>query len=421
MSTEDSTEQRRRPHLSLGSLPIMPPKDTSPPVGVVQVSQLYDGQMNPPSYWPQYAKYTCAVAHTQGPRRFMEDSHALVAPFNQVHGQGFFAVFDGHAGKHAAEWCGQHFHEYLQKAMKNNPTSSIPDILNQTFHDVDSHLSKLAEDADGKMHSGCTAVTAFLRIEDRDGKQTFLENCNSEATTPGTPERTNTPSPVSPTFAKQSTGPDGTVEDSGTESPSDEKDKKTRRRSRIKNAFKSLSHSSAGSTHSLNTATPSNTFTPSDPELRRVLYCANAGDARGVLCRGGKAIRLTYDHKGSDKQEAKRIMDAGGFVMSGRVNGVLAVTRSLGDSSMKEFVVGSPYTTETELYDEDEFVILACDGLWDIAEDKEAIDHVRYIKSPKEAVEELVKFAKTRYSNDNVTVVVIRLRDPPTQENEKAE
>jgi len=41
----------------------------------------------------------------------MEDSHALVAPFNNVHGQGFFAVFDGHAGKHAAEWCGQHFHE----------------------------------------------------------------------------------------------------------------------------------------------------------------------------------------------------------------------------------------------------------------------------------------------------------------------
>lgn len=120
------------PHLSLSSLPAMPPKDTSPPVGIVQVSQPYDGQtvhncdhlsfptspltdqpspQTPPSHWPQYAKYSCAVAHTQGPRRFMEDSHALVAPFNQVHGQGFFAVFDGHAGKHAAEWCGQHFHE----------------------------------------------------------------------------------------------------------------------------------------------------------------------------------------------------------------------------------------------------------------------------------------------------------------------
>lgn len=56
-------------------------------------------------------------------------------------------------------------------------------------------------------------------------------------------------------------------------------------------------------------------------ETRRVLYLANVGDARAVLCRGGKAVRLTYDHKGSDSQEAKRITDAGGFVMNNRVNG----------------------------------------------------------------------------------------------------
>lgn len=49
--------------------------------------------------------------------------------------------------------------------------------------------------------------------------------------------------------------------------------------------------------------------------------------------------------------------------MNNRVNGVLAVTRSLGDSSMKEFVVGSPYTTETTLGDEDEWLIVACDGV----------------------------------------------------------
>ncbi|KAJ6491812.1 phosphatase 2C-domain-containing protein [Mycena vitilis] len=98
---------------------------------------------------------------------------------------------------------------------------------------------------------------------------------------------------------------------------------------------------------------------------RRVLYSANAGDALGVLCRTGKAVRLTYD-QGSDKQEAKRITDAGGFVVSGHFDGVLAVTRSLGDSSMKEFVAGAPYTTETELCDDDEFLILACDGLWDV-------------------------------------------------------
>ena len=66
--------------------------------------------------------------------------------------------------------------------------------------------------------------------------------------------------------------------------------------------------------------------------LKRVLYTANVGDARAVLwyvsctgqadnSRGGKAVRLTYDHKGSDSHEAKRITDAGGFVMNNRVNG----------------------------------------------------------------------------------------------------
>lgn len=79
--------------------------------------------------------------------------------------------------------------------------------------------------------------------------------------------------------------------------------------------------------------------------------------------RSGKAVRLTYDHKGSDPQEAKRITDSGGFVMNNRVNGVLAVTRSLGDSAMKDFVVGSPYTTETTLGKEDSFLIVACDGV----------------------------------------------------------
>lgn len=52
------------------------------------------------------------------------------------------------------------------------------------------------------------------------------------------------------------------------------------------------------------------------------------------------------------------------MLILGRVSaGVLAVTRSLGDSSMKEFVVGSPYTTEAVLGDEDDILILACDGV----------------------------------------------------------
>lgn len=212
------------------------------------------------------------------------------------------------------------------------------------------------------MHSGCTAVTAFLRLEDAHGKQSFL------------------PPDYDPLGSSQDLLEGGEDElASGGESSERSKtsaDPKQSKRSKLKNALRSIGTSShsrrASKADSSNSLSPVDSidhrgqhlFTPSpETPVRRVLYCANAGDARGVLCRAGKAVRLTYDHKGTDKQEAKRIMDAGGFVMSGRVNGVLAVTRSLGDSAMKEFVVGAPYTTETDLSDEDEFIILACDGV----------------------------------------------------------
>ncbi|CAE6462452.1 unnamed protein product [Rhizoctonia solani] len=264
--------------------------------------------------------YEVGVAHDRGQRRTMEDAYSFIVDFADVRGQGYFAIFDGHAGKHAAEWCGQNFHKKLLGNL-NEYNEPIPDTLNRTFHAVDRELSDMA--AQGTTHSGCTAVTAFLRLEDAEGK------------------------PVK--------DPHGTC--------------------------------------------------------RRVLYTANAGDARGVLCRGGKAVRLTYDHKGSDKQEAKRIVDAGGFVLNNRdFTGVLAVTRSLGDSAMKEFVVGSPYTTETELSDDDEFVILACDGLWDVADDQAAVDIVRKAapNSAQDAAKTLLDHALSSFSMDNVSVLVVR-------------
>jgi len=120
-------------------------------------------------------------------------------------------------------------------------------------------------------------------------------------------------------------------------------------------------------------------------------------------------VRLTYDHKGSDVQEVKRITDAGGFVMNNRVNGVLAVTRSLGDSSMKEFVVGSPYTTETTLGEDDQFLIIACDGLWDVCEDQTAVDLIRGTKDAQEASKILLDHALKNFSTDNLSVLVVAL------------
>lgn len=355
--------------------------------------------------------FRVGVSEDKGTRRTMEDAYSFVVDFDSIRGQGFFAVFDGHAGKHAAEWCGSHFHEYLLAAIHASPTTPIPDILNQTFHDVDESLSRLCEESDGKIHSGCTAVTAFLRVEDLEGHQPFLPA-----------------SPSPPSMADSSNGSSaesiGTASNDLQKTSKKVKEAKHPRASRIQKALRSLAGGGSSFNKAFGSITPRSTspvashnttaegitmiVPPAD--ARRVLYSANAGDARGVLCRAGKAVRLTYDHKGSDKQEAKRITDAGGFVMSGRVNGVLAVTRSLGDSAMKEFVVGAPYTTETELCEEDEFLVLACDGLWDIVGDQSAIDLVRDIEDAQLASEKLLKHALSHHTTDNVTVLVIRFK-----------
>jgi len=65
-------------------------------------------------------------------------------------------------------------------------------------------------------------------------------------------------------------------------------------------------------------------------KYQRVLYCANVGDSRIVLCRNSSPVRLTLDHRCADPSEVKRIKDSGGFVFNRRVGGVLAVTRAIG-------------------------------------------------------------------------------------------
>jgi len=239
---------------------------------------------------------------------------------------------------------------------------------------VDDKLGQIA--ANGLTNSGCTAVTSFLRIEEREGEGEDSSSSPSATCGDGPKTLADTGEKLAP------------VGGAGKEEPS--------KRDKIKAMFKQSPESPTSSPRNAHTVT------------RRVLYTANVGDARAVLCSAGEAIRLTHDHKGSDKGEVKRIKEAGGFVLNNRVNGVLAVTRSLGDSAMKEFVVGTPYTTTVELKDSDEFLILACDGLWDVLKDQEAVDLVRKETSAQKASEILVKHALDNYSQDNVTVLVVR-------------
>ncbi|AET40049.1 type 2C protein phosphatase PTC1 Ecym_5287 [Eremothecium cymbalariae DBVPG len=140
---------------------------------------------------------------------------------------------------------------------------------------------------------------------------------------------------------------------------------------------------------------------------KRMLYTANVGDTRIILFRNGRSVRLTYDHKASDIIEMQRVEQAGGLIMKSRVNGMLAVTRSLGDKFFDSLVVGNPFTTSVEITTSDQFLIIACDGLWDVVDDQEACEMIKDVEDANEAARLLVRYALENGTTDNVTVMVV--------------
>lgn len=113
----------------------------------------------------------------------------------------------------------------------------------------------------------------------------------------------------------------------------------------------------------------------------------NCGDSRAVLCRNSHVCFSTLDHKPCNPRERERIQNAGGTVMIQRVNGSLAVSRALGDYHYKcvdgkgpteQLVSPEPTVCEmTRAPEQDQFVILACDGIWDVMSNEELCEFVK--------------------------------------------
>ena len=127
-----------------------------------------------------------------------------------------------------------------------------------------------------------------------------------------------------------------------------------------------------------------------------------------MLCHKGQAIRLSHDHRTECPAEVERINDCGGMVFKNRVVGVLAVSRSLGDHGLKDFVIGVPHVRTFSNVKSGDFVILACDGLWDVISDDEAVGFVQRIpvNGRESAARFLIDEAVRRKSGDNITVIV---------------
>lgn len=117
-----------------------------------------------------------------------------------------------------------------------------------------------------------------------------------------------------------------------------------------------------------------------------VLYVANTGDSRCVLSSKGQAVEMSIDHKPGDPKETERILKAGGFITAqGRVNGNLNLSRALGDFEFKanpalpvdeQLIIAVPDVRKRTLTPDDEFIVLGCDGIWEVKTNQFIIDFV---------------------------------------------
>lgn len=117
--------------------------------------------------------------------------------------------------------------------------------------------------------------------------------------------------------------------------------------------------------------------------LERHLIIANAGDCRAVISRKGVAMQMSNDHRPSYLQEKERVEKLGGYFEDGYLNGELGVTRSLGDWYMKQpnglgsVLIAEPEMRHMELSEDDEFMIIGCDGIWDVMSNEEVVGIAR--------------------------------------------
>lgn len=355
------------------------------------------------------------VSSMQGWRIHMEDAEicqpslyaqaSCSAPKIPLQDHALFAVFDGHGGSYAAEYAGINFCRVLSRQPK--------------FVNYAKWVQERPEKEPKDKHSAEYARYSRQGQELLEGalRDAFVE-CDREIllALQGRPE----PEAHAPYHEPTTNNP---AESNNVPQPNDDED--------------------PGTTIVVVVVTP------------EWVVCANAGDSRAVFSKsGGRAVPLSYDHKPDDEAEERRIREAGGYVAGGRVEGDLAVSRGLGDFRFKQINTvlkgnntaaggatadqqqdngkSSDSDGENMLMVEDqkvspipdiivqnrnkqidEFILIACDGIFDVQSNYDAVKTVADIFSEGESnlglvCEELLDMCLMLGSKDNMTALVLQ-------------
>jgi len=301
----------------------------------------------------------------QGWRRDMEDAHIATADIgDEFAGVGFYCVFDGHGGKAVAGFCKQKFVEEFRrftqetgrakfgknKAKKRHcgaklEAGEFEEIFKSTFHRMDDMLrdpanAKSLAHLVGKVPGGAIAdLKRSLSAAQQKRQQGELSPAEQEEMMENYIRLQK--------FEQAEKGEDFMADNVGC----------TAICVMVRNED---------------------------------VVAANAGDSRAILCRAGKAVELSFDHKPAQETEKKRIEAAGGYLEDtqggARVNGNLNLSRAIGDLEYKkkgdlkpedQIICSTPDVLIKELTPDDEFIVLACDGIWDVMTNQDVCDFVR--------------------------------------------
>lgn len=369
------------------------------------------------------------VSAMQGWRIEMEDAHThlIGLPLAGFEDWSFFAVFDGHAGGTVSK--------YSSSELIHSILNTDPEFFKEL---AQLYASSRSSTTTSESHEG-----NFTNNTDETQKNQINLNTLSDSNQSSSDITTATPLDslsISSTTCLNSTNPTTATQNRSTFVTTKPvvnytDDIETRIKKAFRRGFLDLDdkirhlpefergEDKSGSTAVACLVSPTH------------IYLINCGDSRSLVCSDNQIVLCTYDHKPINPAERERIHNAGGSVMIQRVNGSLAVSRALGDFEYKcvegrgpceQLVSPEPeiYVRERS-YEKDEFVILACDGIWDVMSNE---DLKEFVHSRLKVTNDLVKISNevldmclSKGSRDNMSIVIVTFPGAPKMVPEEVE
>uniref|UniRef100_A0A672GJE0 protein-serine/threonine phosphatase n=1 Tax=Salarias fasciatus TaxID=181472 RepID=A0A672GJE0_SALFA len=344
----------------------------------------------------------------QGWRVSMEDAHNCIPDFDEE--TAMFSVYDGHGGEEVALYCSKY----------------LPEIIKEQKTYKDGKLQKALEDAFLAIDSRMTTEDVIKELIQIAGRPTEEPPAEKVAEEDDCESRLNAVKVYSDEEEEGDSSEMEEEEDTeeGEEDSEDEEEEEM--------CLPGMDGKEEPGSDSGTTAVVA--------LIRgKQLIVANAGDSRCVVSEHGKAVDMSYDHKPEDEVELARIKNAGGKVtMDGRVNGGLNLSRAIGDHFYKrnkalppeeQMISAMPDVKVLTLNEEHDFMVIACDGIWNVLSSQEVVDFISERIKPDQdgkarplssIVEELLDHCLAPDTSgdgtgcDNMTCIIVTFRPHPS-------